>query len=302
MRLLFGLILLVSTIASAQREVTSTSVYFDLDKFELRQESKIRLDEFIKYYKQTGLSRRALITLKGFCDSLGSLKYNDLLSQRRVFAVHNYLLNNGLPKKLFTQVKGYGERLPVNDNATDEERQLNRRVDISYPYTPPFDTDTITEIDTTVISDDDIPPSVSVIDTVRDFTSTSIDSVKEGEVLRLKNINFYGGRHTMIPQSTESLKELLEVMKKYPTLIIEIQGHICCKIGSPYDGFDFDTGEDRLSVNRARAIYYYLIENGIEKKRMTYRGFAAMKPLIYPERNERDRLLNRRVEIKIIKK
>jgi outer membrane protein OmpA-like peptidoglycan-associated protein len=296
MRILYTVILSIFSLwASAQAE-HKFSIYFEFDKWELDEDAKHVLREFAEDYKDRYLIKELTdqhkITLKGYCDTIGSLAYNDRLAQQRVFAVHNYLLNIGLPKNVFELVKGYGKRMPVNPNMTDEERRLNRRVDISIPLEeipppPPVPEPPVVE-----------PP----VDTVKDFTSSNIDSVKQGDVLRLKNINFYGGRHTFLPQSIPALNELLDVMKKYPTLEIEIQGHICCRIGSGVDGADFDSGDEQLSVNRARAVYYFLADNGISKRRMTYRGFAALYPLINPERSETDRTLNRRVEIKITKK
>jgi outer membrane protein OmpA-like peptidoglycan-associated protein len=296
MRFLFSFLLLISaSIASAQQE-EKFSIYFEFDKWVLDEDAKHRLRDFADDYKDKYLNKELTgqhkITLRGYCDTIGSLAYNDRLAQQRVFAVHNYLLNIGLPKNVFELVKGYGKRMPVNSNMTDEERRLNRRVDIILPIAvepPPPPTP-----DPPVVE----PPP----DTVKDFTSSNIDSVKQGDVLRLRNINFYGGRHTFLPQSISALNELLDVMRKYPTLEIEIQGHICCRIGSGVDGADFDSGDEQLSVNRARAVYYFLADNGISKRRMTYRGFAALYPLINPERSETDRTLNRRVEIKITKK
>jgi len=90
-------------------------------------------------------------------------------------------------------------------------------------------------------------------------------------------------------------------MAENPTLEIEIHGHICCMAG-PEDGLDIDTKTEDLSVNRARAIYEYLIKNGIEPQRLKYKGFGHSRPLIYPEDTEERRTTNRRVEIKIVKK
>jgi len=138
-------------------------------------------------------------------------------------------------------------------------------------------------------------------DTIHYFSEKNLDSVREGETLRLKNINFYGGRHLFLPQSMPALNELLQIMKDHPSLVIEIQGHICCLWGER-DGMDFDTNEPYLSRNRARAVYEYLAAGGIDRKRMSYVGFAGKKPFVYPERSEADKTLNRRVEIRIVKK
>ncbi|HEX8332278.1 MAG TPA: OmpA family protein, partial [Segetibacter sp.] len=126
-------------------------------------------------------------------------------------------------------------------------------------------------------------------------------STKEGEHIVLRHINFYGGRHAFLPQAYPALDDLLETMQKVPTLQIEIQGHICCQEGEG-DQTDFDSGEPVLSVTRAKAVYDFLIENGIDKKRMTYKGLAHKFPIIKVETNEEEATINRRVEIKIVRK
>jgi hypothetical protein len=56
-------------------------------------------------------------------------------------------------------------------------------------------------------------------------------------------------------------------MKENPTLEILIGGHVCC------------FNDMRLSVLRAKTIYDYLVENGIDKSRMKYKGYGLSKPL-----------------------
>jgi outer membrane protein OmpA-like peptidoglycan-associated protein len=51
------------------------------------------------------------------------------LSQRRAEAVRNYLISKGIAADRLT-AKGYGESQPVADNATDEGRFKNRRVEL----------------------------------------------------------------------------------------------------------------------------------------------------------------------------
>jgi outer membrane protein OmpA-like peptidoglycan-associated protein len=56
----------------------------------------------------------------------------------------------------------------------------------------------------------------------------------------------------------------------------------------------------QLSVNRAKAVYDYLEDKGIETNRMAYKGFGATK-LLFPDARSEDRMKkNRRVEILII--
>ncbi|HEX6913599.1 MAG TPA: OmpA family protein, partial [Chitinophagaceae bacterium] len=126
-------------------------------------------------------------------------------------------------------------------------------------------------------------------------------ATRAGTNIVLKNINFYGGRHVFLPESYPALYELLHAMQTIPTLEIEIQGHICC-LDNPGDGLDIDTGEPNLSYNRARAVYEYLVEHGIDGNRMKYRGFGHRYPIILVEETEEERTINRRVEIRILKK
>jgi outer membrane protein OmpA-like peptidoglycan-associated protein len=289
MRSILFISLLVSGFYTRAQHTDSVSVYFGSDKYILTGAAQAQLDKFIAGYRSGNID--SSITITGYCDSVGSLAYNDLLSRQRAFAVHNYLLNHGIDKRSVALLSGYGKRVSLNNNSTEEERQANRRVTISWKNREPEQEPVV-----------EVPPPAKTTDTIRTFSKTAIDSVKQGEVLRLRNINFYGGRHTFLPQSMPALNELLDVMKSHPKLVIEIQGHICCRIGSSFDGADFDSGDDNLSVNRARAVYYYLAQNGIDKRRMTYKGFAALYPLINPELSEADRTLNRRVEIKIVSK
>jgi outer membrane protein OmpA-like peptidoglycan-associated protein len=85
--------------------------------------------------------------------------------------------------------------------------------------------------------------------------------------------------------------ELLLVMKNNPNLKIEIQGHLCCM---PVDRL-------YLSTQRAKAINNFLVANGINEKRLTYKGFGSTQPIYaLPEKDEAQRAANRRVEIMIV--
>jgi outer membrane protein OmpA-like peptidoglycan-associated protein len=69
------------------------------------------------------------IEVAGHTDSRGSDAYNIKLSQRRAEAVRDYLISKGIAADRLS-AKGYGESQPVADNATDEGRFKNRRVEL----------------------------------------------------------------------------------------------------------------------------------------------------------------------------
>lgn len=283
MKYILILLLLFITLKVQSQVVDTLRVHFPFDKYHLTEIEKNKLDQVLSTLADNP------IQLMGHCDAIGSNEYNDRLSEQRVQTVADYLVANGIPLSTIKLKEGYGEEIPIAANLTEEGRQMNRRVDIVWQVM----IDTAEEV--TEISD-------HVIDTTSDVLKEQIEEVEEGGTIRLKNINFYGGRHTFLPQSIPALEALLQVMKDNPTLVIDIQGHICCRIGNPEDGEDYDANDKHLSRNRARAVYDYLVSNGISKDRMTYRGFAGTMPLVNPEMTSADRTLNRRVEIKIVRK
>jgi outer membrane protein OmpA-like peptidoglycan-associated protein len=80
-------------------------------------------------------------------------------------------------------------------------------------------------------------------------------------------------------------------MKNNPSLKIQIQGHVCCQ----------PENEERLSHWRAVRVYNFLINNNIDESRLSYTSFGSTKPIYpLPEKNEEERVTNRRVEIEIV--
>ncbi len=69
------------------------------------------------------------ITIIGHTDNVGTSEYNADLSARRAQAVVDWLIGAGLPEGVAT-AEGRGETEPIADNATDEGRALNRRVEL----------------------------------------------------------------------------------------------------------------------------------------------------------------------------
>jgi outer membrane protein OmpA-like peptidoglycan-associated protein len=128
---------------------------------------------------------------------------------------------------------------------------------------------------------------------------SALETAEAGSILNIKGIQFEGGRHKMLKSSLPVLKELLKILKDNPAIKIEIQGHICC-IDNGKDGMDFDTQEPKLSVNRARIVYEYLVRSGIDKSRLSYKGFGRTRPLVNPELSPKDEQMNRRVDIMVI--
>jgi len=70
------------------------------------------------------------IEIGAHTDDVGANTYNQQLSLKRAQSVKAYLIKKGISKDRI-KAKGYGENKPIADNATEEGRAKNRRVEIS---------------------------------------------------------------------------------------------------------------------------------------------------------------------------
>jgi outer membrane protein OmpA-like peptidoglycan-associated protein len=73
---------------------------------------------------------QTIIVVAGHTDSTGSNAYNQALSERRANTVARYLLSKDVVEARIDSV-GFGEDIPIADNATERGRALNRRVELS---------------------------------------------------------------------------------------------------------------------------------------------------------------------------
>lgn len=69
------------------------------------------------------------ISIHSHTDNIGSLQYNQMLSQMRSEAAFNKLLQRGIPQEIIT-IADFGEQNPIYNNGTWEGKLRNRRVDI----------------------------------------------------------------------------------------------------------------------------------------------------------------------------
>ena len=274
MKFLFSLFFSLLLLQLDAQTSKTTLIHFDFDKYTLTDSSKEQLKNLVKEIKNNHLDK---IELSGHCDSSGSSAYNDRLSMKREEAVHQFLLSEGMMDSLILLKKGYGEGKPLNDNATKEQRRLNRRVEI-------------------IVSINNSSEKTVTVEQV--LSGAKLNS---GDKISLKTINFIGGYHYFIDESLPTLNELLKVMKSNPKMVIRVEGHICCGSADEADGVDMGTELKNLSVARAMAVKEFLVNNGIEANRISHAGFGHSRPLYpYPEKTSEEELANRRVEVVII--
>jgi len=103
------------------------NIFFDFDKTTLKPESYTELNKVLNFLES---NPRVKIEIAGHTDDRGSDDYNVQLSHGRAQAVVEYLISQGITFERIV-AQGYGERVPVATNTTDQGRAINRRVEFT---------------------------------------------------------------------------------------------------------------------------------------------------------------------------
>jgi len=114
---------------------------------------------------------------------------------------------------------------------------------------------------------------------------------KPGEIVTLANIYFEHDRTDFMPRAVIQLQDLLNFLKIYPTMRVEIIGHT--------DNVGTTEYNQDLSMRRSAAVVAWLKSKGINSNRMKSSGLGATQP-ISDNFTSNGRSLNRRVEVKVL--
>ena len=120
-----------------------------------------------------------------------------------------------------------------------------------------------------------------------------LQPIDTGSVVELKNIFFETGKFDLKPESKAELNKLVTFLTLNKTMRIELSGHT--------DNVGDKKMNLTLSENRSKSVYDYLITNGIDAKRLTYKGYGETKPKVKNDSDE-NRAINRRTEFRVIGK
>jgi len=282
----------LSLSVTAQNVTDTFRLYFDLDVATLGTSIENKIDRLIYFDK---IMQKSDVKIIGYTDNLGTEGYNQVLSMQRAKNVKNYLVKNGIDAKNVKVCLGKGEIMRRGVN-TVSGYPIDRRVDIVVNNKGRGEIKKQKPKPIVVA-----PPPIkkhSLTDSTTRYL-TNITKYKPGQAFVLKNVYFYAERHTVRPESLSQVEALYNVLDDNPTLKIRIEGHVCCIHDAP-DARDIDAHDLNLSVNRARAIYDYLVNKGIDPKRLKYAGFGKSRPVVVEEQTEADADKNRRVEIRIL--
>jgi outer membrane protein OmpA-like peptidoglycan-associated protein/tetratricopeptide (TPR) repeat protein len=137
---------------------------------------------------------------------------------------------------------------------------------------------------------------ISKIDSVFKTPATidlQIQPIEINKSYRINDIYFGFNKFELSDESKAVIDQLTEFLTENPKIKIQVQGHT--------DNIGNDADNVKLSENRARSVFDYLVSKGLSKERITYKGFGKSMPVASNE-TEEGRGKNRRTVFVIIEK
>lgn len=119
-----------------------------------------------------------------------------------------------------------------------------------------------------------------------------LDKAEAGSVSVLKNLFFDTDRYDLKDKSRTELHKIIRFLNDNPSVRVEIGGHT--------DDVGARDYNRQLSEKRAKAVYQYLTDNGIETQRLLTKGYGPDEP-VGDNNTEEGRQLNRRIEFRIVR-
>ena len=111
---------------SLNEKIILNNILFETNKAEIQEASKPELNELVAFLN---LSEKYHLKIMGHTDSQGNMDQNIVLSNNRANSIKQFLIENGIDESRIKAV-GFGSAYPIVNNDSEENRKINRRVEI----------------------------------------------------------------------------------------------------------------------------------------------------------------------------
>ncbi|WP_343508845.1 OmpA family protein [Algoriphagus sp. SE2] len=255
-------------------------VYYDLDKFLIREDAKPILDKLAEL-----MNRYSFLDLlvSSYTDARASDEYNMTLSKDRAKAVTDYMAKHSVSASRI-RLEWFGEKNLVNDcgdgvACADSEQQLNRRSEL------------ILEAFSDTTKQYEIPEEMKG----SDFCDPEeLFKQIQDVIAQIPTVYFDFDKSMLRSIHKKELERTAIMLKRMPNLRLYIEGHA--------DQRGEDNYNQKLSERRAEAVKSYLLHRGIEENRIEETWFGESRPIhncneitCTPAMHQ----LNRRTELRI---
>ena len=138
-----------------------------------------------------------------------------------------------------------------------------------------------------------LPLTLKQPDSVLLRQPTHYNELKEGKTVVLNNVNFDFDSYILLKSSENELNSFYQFLNDNSQLRFSINGHT--------DYMGTDEYNQELSIIRAKSVYNWLINKGIQSSQLEYQGFGKKQPLVNST-DYKSMAINRRVEVQMLKK
>ncbi|NOQ75179.1 MAG: OmpA family protein [Crocinitomix sp.] len=249
--------------------------------------SNISRNEDIVYLK-TALDNdpNLIIEVGGYTDNSGSHAKNVTISKQRAKFVYDHLIESGYSPDRVTY-QGYGPAKPIYSNRYKSTREGNRRIEIKIINKTTHSGDKLVDEKG---YDKDVKTDAELKTSYLSYFFVHQDDEGMGSTFIIDSLAFASGSFDL-PTSGygyDNLNQLVQYLKDKKGVKANINGYT--------DSSGIDEKNQALSESRAKAVYDYLIAQGIAPERLIYKGYGSAKP-IAPNRYLWGRDINRRIEV-----
>ena len=136
-----------------------------------------------------------------------------------------------------------------------------------------------------------VEPVKPKVEPKKEEETLSPDRLREGQTIKIEKLQFEPNSSKIQETSFASLDDIFILLINNGNLIVEIGGHTNLVME--------EVASLRLSTDRAKSVADYLVNKGIERKRLAIKGYGRSKP-IANETTQAANKINQRVEIKIL--
>jgi OOP family OmpA-OmpF porin len=256
-------VVMVPVAVQTQQYCTVLDLTFDIDRDAIERDDKEKLkvvsNFLVKYPGTTAV-------IEGHTDNVGSPEHNMKLSLARAESVVTYLVNDVHIDRTRLKAVGYGMENPVADNATEEGKRQNRRINAVIACVTDMEGLTVTPARTTIALD----------------------------------IEFDSKKDEVLPAHKEELRKVANFLKANPTVTATVEGH-SGQLRGNNGGLAKVSAPEAMAISKRRAqnVVTYLVDNfGVDRSRLSAEGFGKTRRYSYSTTAE-GRQENRRINILI---
>ncbi len=187
----------------------------------------------------------------------------------------------------------------TNDNSKDGKAKVNVTGG-SPPYTISWDSGekgneakelSVGNHSSTITDNNGCSVKVDFETKKKNLPNLTLAKIRKGQTVKMEQLFFEADSFRITPVSIPVLDELYDFMIENTSVVIEVGGHTN---NIPPPAFC-----DQLSSARAKSIADYIVQKGIDPKRVFFKGYGKRKP-IASNKTKEGRIKNQRVEVKIL--